>query len=245
MRDRQKRSSEIDSQPKLDPDQKASSAQPSLDASSPTNARRLKGLIWLQIALIGLCVVVYAVVWLRVQPLIAARQQLLQEIKTQQQQRDELQKQIAALKEEKKSLEEQKNSLIESARVVVALSSSLPGTGRQVEELKSEAVKAWKKVPPKQAWCYQERDPRKPGEKQYSVYCHWSQDRCNTAKSGSKIATSCALVPNVDTADWQPSAKGYMDSWFQLDRTSPLPPPFPQDFPGQRSAETTSPPKKP
>lgn len=153
--------------------------------------RTLKGLIRLQIALIVLCVAVYAVAWLRVQPLIAARQQLLQEIRTQQQQRDELLKQIAAL-------QEQKNSLNESVTALVEKINSLQGTGRQVQELKSEAVKAWEKYPPKQAWCYQERDPRKPSERQYSVHCHWSQDRCSTAKAGSEMTTSCGLVPNLD-----------------------------------------------
>lgn len=194
--------------------------------------RTLKGLIRLQIALIVLCVAVYPVAWQRVQPLIAARQQLLQDIRTQQ--RDELLKQIAAL-------QEQKNSLNESVTALVEKINSLQGTGRQVQELKSEALKACEKYPPKQAWCYQERDPRKPSERQYSVHCHWSQDRCSTAKAGSEMTTSCGLVPNLDTAAWQPSAKGYMDSWFQPDRTSPLPPPFPQDFPGQQSAVTTSP----
>lgn len=187
----------------------------------------------MQIALIVLCVAVYAVAWLRVQPLIAARQQLLQEIRTQQQQRDELLKQIAAL-------QEQKNSLNESVTALVEKINSLQGTGRQVQELKSEAVKAWEKYPPKQAWSTRKEilgNRAKGSIRSIAIGRRIAATRRRQVRRRPLPVAWC----QISTAAWQPSAKGYMDSWFQPDRTSPLPPPFPQDFPGQQSAVTTSP----
>ncbi|HWZ97075.1 MAG TPA: TonB family protein [Candidatus Dormibacteraeota bacterium] len=173
----------------------------------------------------------YAVIWLRVQPLLATRQQLLLEIQAQTKQRDELQKEVASLKE-------QRDSLNESVTALAGKIGALQGTGKQVQELKSEAVHAWEKFPPKQAWCYQERDFKKPAESQYSVHCHWSEERCSKAKAASKTASPCAFVPNLDTADWKPSSKGWMDSWYQLDRPKPLPAPFPQDLTSQGTEVT-------
>ena len=147
----------------------------------------------------------------------------------------ELEQKIQQLKAERDGLEHdlqklrtQRDDLKESVQELTAGITALPQGGPEVQQLKSEALQVRWKYPPKQAWCYQERTPGKPAQKQFAVHCHWSQERCEKAKTGSKTATACALVPNLDAADWSPQPHGFMDSWFQLDRSQPLPPPSPQ-----------------
>ena len=185
----------------------------------PARPRWLAPVLWLQILLIVLAFVIYGFVWVRLKPLLATRDQLQREIAQLSKERDDR-------KTEVDSLKRQRDSLIKDVTRLAGGISDLPDTGKQVQELKGAAKIAWTKYPPKEAWCYQERD--KAPESGFSVYCHWSEDRCNKAKAYSQRATACALVPDLDVAEWSPSPKGFWDSWYQLHRQNPLPPPFPQ-----------------
>lgn len=179
----------------------------------------LGAVLWLQISLILLAIVVYGFVWFRLKPLLATRNQLQQELR-------QLSTEINEKKTELDSLKAQRDSLVKEVGHLAGGISDLPDSGKQVQELKGQAKVAWTKYPPKEAWCYQERN--KMNQNLFSVYCHRSEDRCNKAKAYSRRATACALVPDLDVADWNPSPKGFWDSWYQLNRQKPLPPPFPQ-----------------
>jgi len=89
-------------------------------------------------------------------------------------------------------------------------------------------IKSWGAAPPSAAWCYQE-DRLDPGPNRYSVHCHWSQDRCATAKGGKSawVNTACTLTAGLDKSGWTPTPKGWMGSWFAFS-DKPLGGPFPQ-----------------
>ena len=193
-------------------------------------AKWLGRVLWLQIALILLAIVVYGFVWFRLQPLLAERATLQRDVDKLNQNKQDLQNDLESLKT-------QRDSLAKDVTRLAGGINDLPDSGKQVQELKGEAKSAWEKYRPKEAWCYQERDKANPNL--FGAYCHWSQDRCNKAKSYSRTTTACALVPNLDSANWNPSPKGYLDSWYQLNRPSPLPPPFPQ-FQGEAGKPGTS-----
>jgi hypothetical protein len=86
--------------------------------------------------------------------------------------------------------------------------------------------KLWSAGPPAMGWCYQE-DKLSPGPDQFSVNCHWSRERCETAKGpeGDRRKTPCTFVDDLGSADWKPG-RGYMGSWFQYS-PAPMPAPFP------------------
>src|SRR5271157_1973882 len=108
--------------------------------------------------------------------------------------------------------------------------SNGPSNQAYAHKLAVDATKtAWALAPPKQAWCYQEQNPAEPPGSQYAAYCHWSKDRCNEARAASTTATQCAYVTHLDSSGWQPHPGGRMDSWYQANRASPLPAPFPQN----------------
>lgn len=108
--------------------------------------------------------------------------------------------------------------------------SNGPSSQAYAHKLAVDATKtAWGLVPPQQAWCYQEQNHSEPPGSQYATYCHWSEDRCNEARAASTTATQCAFVTHLDSSGWQPHPDGKMDSWYQAQRASPLPPPFPQN----------------
>jgi cell division protein FtsB len=187
--------------------------------ASPASSKWLGAVLWLQISLILLAIVVYGFVWFRLKPLLATRSQLQEQISQLSKETDDKKKEVASLKAQEDSLRKEVTQLAGGI-------GDLPDSGKQVQELKGAAKVAWIKYPPKQAWCYQERD--KVNENLFSVYCHWSEDRCNKAKAYSRRATACAFVPDLDFAEWNPSPKGFWDSWYQLNRQKPLPLPFPQ-----------------
>jgi hypothetical protein len=85
----------------------------------------------------------------------------------------------------------------------------------------------WPDAPPTSGWCYQE-DRLQKGPEQFSVHCHWSQERCEKARGpNAKWSQSpCALV-DLSKTEWHPNPRGWQGSWFEF-RTQPFPTPFPQ-----------------
>ena len=76
-------------------------------------------------------------------------------------------------------------------------------------------------------YCYQE-DRGEDGAQRYSVHCHASRDRCETARGPSRRWQQSPCEPvRIADAEWQPTKGGYMGSWYEF-RSSPFPPPFPQ-----------------
>ncbi len=86
----------------------------------------------------------------------------------------------------------------------------------------------WLGKRPTRAWCYQE-DRQTPGPGQFLVACHYSENRCDTAKGTNPKTqqTACVQVAGLEQAAWNPNPKGYMNSWFQYS-DKPFPAPFPQ-----------------
>jgi hypothetical protein len=88
----------------------------------------------------------------------------------------------------------------------------------------------WDKAPPQRAWCYQEKastaTPRVGLKCGFGAYCYYSQQNCETARSGSSTASACAYLTNISPNLWRgrPSPGGYLHSWY---RTTPLDSPFP------------------
>jgi hypothetical protein len=76
--------------------------------------------------------------------------------------------------------------------------------------------------------CYQERDPRQPPDKLYSVHCHATKAQCDTARgpNAKTVQTQCVAVA-VSDAQWSPTHGGFLGAWFEY-RAQPFPAPFPQ-----------------
>jgi hypothetical protein len=85
--------------------------------------------------------------------------------------------------------------------------------------------KTWSAKKPDQAWCYQER---KIGDKPFFVACHLYRANCEKARGTNNPTpgTGCVFI-DLTTANWTPSAGGYLNSWYQ-NSDSQFPAPFPQ-----------------
>jgi hypothetical protein len=81
-------------------------------------------------------------------------------------------------------------------------------------------------APPSTAFCYQE-DKLQPGPQRYSVHCHATRARCETAR-GPNSRTKQSICEEIDLsgASWKPRHPGWMGSWFEF-RAEPFGPPFP------------------
>ena len=87
-------------------------------------------------------------------------------------------------------------------------------------------LRTWPTAPPSVAWCYQENH-RADGKPGFQANCHWSRERCLTARGKARWdQTDCVLVTNLGGA-WQPSAGGYMGAWYQSSDQA-FPSPLPQ-----------------
>ena len=80
---------------------------------------------------------------------------------------------------------------------------------------------------PSEGVCYQE-DRLKDGPERYSVHCHTTKARCETAR-GPNFRTKQSSCEPVDLtqAEWSPKSPGWMGSWYEF-RSQPFEPPFPQ-----------------
>ncbi|HEX3553242.1 MAG TPA: hypothetical protein VIA62_08435 [Thermoanaerobaculia bacterium] len=80
---------------------------------------------------------------------------------------------------------------------------------------------------PAEGFCYQE-DRLADGPERYSVHCHTSKPRCETAR-GPNLRwkqSACEFV-ELSQAKWNPKSQGWMGSWYEF-RSQPFEPPFPQ-----------------
>ncbi len=98
------------------------------------------------------------------------------------------------------------------------------------------ATRNWTTVAPTRAWCYQESGSERSKAWQlqpglFGAYCHSSRQDCEKASSGAVAASSCAYIDPLNTAAWggsNPLPKGLFGSWYRINMTAPLGPPFPQ-----------------
>lgn len=81
-------------------------------------------------------------------------------------------------------------------------------------------------TPPSTAFCYQE-DKLQPGAQRYSVHCHTSLAKCESARGPNPRTkqSACAEV-NLSGVQWKPRHPGWMGSWFEF-RSEPFAAPFP------------------
>jgi hypothetical protein len=81
--------------------------------------------------------------------------------------------------------------------------------------------------PPPTAFCYQE-DKLQPGEQRYSVHCHDTLAKCESARGPNPRAkqSACEEV-DLSGAKWKPRHPGWMGSWFEF-RSEPFGAPFPK-----------------
>lgn len=85
----------------------------------------------------------------------------------------------------------------------------------------------WSESPPISGWCYQE-DRLVSGPEQFSVHCHWTENRCNEARGPhSRWRQSLCELVDLSETDWRPNPKGWQGSWFEF-RSEPFPDPFPR-----------------
>jgi len=96
-----------------------------------------------------------------------------------------------------------------------------------IENVPLPSSETWTNEPPLSGWCYQE-DRLDKGPEQFSVHCHWAEDRCKKARGphAKWKQSSCALV-DLSKAKWNPNPKGWQGSWFEF-RSESFPDPFPQ-----------------
>src|SRR5205807_10389965 len=99
---------------------------------------------------------------------------------------------------------------------------------KELEDIVAVNASDWSEKPPTSAWCYQE-NRQTPGPGQFLVACHYSQSRCETARGPNPKTqqTPCVQVAGLQQTGWNPSPKGYMNSWFQYNDKAFLAP-FPQ-----------------
>jgi hypothetical protein len=99
--------------------------------------------------------------------------------------------------------------------------------------LNEAAPPGWDKTQPREAWCYQEKasatTQRWGLNSGFGAYCHYSDQRCEKARSGSSTASNCAHLTDINPNVWggRPLPKGYLDSWYRQNLTAPLSSPFP------------------
>ena len=81
-------------------------------------------------------------------------------------------------------------------------------------------------APPSTAFCYQE-DKLQPGAQRYSVHCHATLAKCESARGPNPRTkqSACAEV-NLSGVQWKPRHPGWMGSWFEF-RSEPFGAPFP------------------
>jgi hypothetical protein len=138
-------------------------------------------------------------------------------------------------------LKELRTRLQQAGATNIAVRSALDQSKRDNQVLKttiaelqasmvaSKKPSNWSSQAPNQAWCYQERNLALNNQP-FSVYCNWSQDRCNEMleQNGSrKLRTVCQLATDLSRSGWKPKGGGALGSWFQEKLDQQLGPPFP------------------
>jgi hypothetical protein len=130
-----------------------------------------------------------------------------------------------ALKAEFSRLQAENQRIAEDAKrvqtsVTATIESNAPLVGKAVASTGSAPY-------PDRAYCYQE-DRLQDGASRFSVHCHETKERCETARGPSKVwkQTQCELI-DLTLARWNPGHPGWMGSWYQFSR-EPFGEPFPQ-----------------
>jgi hypothetical protein len=81
-------------------------------------------------------------------------------------------------------------------------------------------------APPSTAFCYQE-DNLQSGAQRYSVHCHTSLARCESARGPNpRTKQSVCEEVNLSGVPWKPRHPGWMGSWYEF-RNEPFSAPFP------------------
>jgi len=81
-------------------------------------------------------------------------------------------------------------------------------------------------TPPSTGFCYQE-DNLQPGAQRYSVHCHTTFERCESARGPNpRTKQSACEEVNLAGVRWKPRHPGWMGSWYEF-RSEPFEPPFP------------------
>ncbi|MFN2202257.1 MAG: hypothetical protein ACK2UO_13685 [Caldilineaceae bacterium] len=128
-------------------------------------------------------------------------------------------------REDLAKLEQANEAAAEAAKQVQdSVGATLASNAPLVEKARSVLATD---TPPSVGYCYQE-DKRVPGTQQYSVHCHTTLERCQTARGPNPRTTQSACVEvNLAGAPWKPRHPGWMGSWFEF-RSEPFGAPFPQ-----------------
>lgn len=81
-------------------------------------------------------------------------------------------------------------------------------------------------APPSSVFCYQE-DNLQPGAQRYSVHCHASLAKCESARGPNpRTKQSVCAEVNLSGVQWKSRHPGWMGSWFEF-RSEPFSAPFP------------------
>lgn len=125
---------------------------------------------------------------------------------------------------ELEQLQSASRATTEAARQVQASVSATLASNEPLIDKARPAVPA--DAPPPTAFCYQE-DKLQPGAQRYSVHCHATLARCESARGPNPRTkqSACAQV-DLSGAPWKPRHPGWMGSWFEF-RDEPFAAPFP------------------
>ena len=127
-------------------------------------------------------------------------------------------------REELSKLESANLATTEAAKQVQASVGATLATNDPLVEKVRAAISL--DAPPSTAFCYQE-DKLQPGPQRYSVHCHTTVAKCETARGPNpRTKQSICEEVNLSGAPWKPRHPGWMGSWFEF-RGEPFGPPFP------------------
>lgn len=127
-------------------------------------------------------------------------------------------------REELAKLESASRATAEAAKQVQASVGATLATNDPLVEKARAAISL--DAPPSPAFCYQE-DKLQPGPQRYSVHCHATLARCESAR-GPNPRTKQSVCEEVKLSEvqWKPRHPGWMGSWFEF-RSEPFEAPFP------------------
>lgn len=127
-------------------------------------------------------------------------------------------------REELAKLESASRVTTEAAKQVQASVGATLATNDPLVDKARAAISV--EAPPSTAFCYQE-DKLQPGSQRYSVHCHATLAKCESARGPNPRAKQsvCAEV-NLSGVQWKPRHPGWMGSWFEF-RSEPFGTPFP------------------
>jgi hypothetical protein len=129
------------------------------------------------------------------------------------------------LKNQINKLEEENTKMKATSQQIQSSVAETISSGAPLVEIARSATRT--AAVPSSGFCYQE-DRLQDGPERYSVHCHSSKERCETARGPNARwkQSSCEFV-DLNQAVWKPRSGGYMGAWYEF-QSQPFGKPFPK-----------------